>query len=63
MSRGLAMSKELEPDEDEPCPEYVMYLAMKKLKEAQWIGVENPQKLMQLIDEAVEILEEYAERE
>lgn len=44
-------------------PDYVMYLAAKKLKEAQWVGVENPHKLMQLINEAFEILEEYAERE
>ena len=53
------MSKQIE--DDRANADYTMYLVAKKLKEAQWIGVENPQKLMQLIDEAFEILEEYAE--
>lgn len=52
-----------EKDEDEPCPEYVIYQALIKLKEAQITSMERPYRLKQLINEAVEILEEYSERE
>lgn len=51
------MSKKSEKDN----PDYVIYQALKKLKEAQFTSMESPYKLKHLINEAVQILEDYAE--
>ena len=51
------MSKKADRDN----PDYVIYQALKKLKEAQMTSIESPYKLKILINEAVEILEKYAE--
>lgn len=51
------MSKKTKEDD----PDYVIYQALKKLKEAQFTSMESPYKLKILINEAVEILEDYAE--
>ena len=51
------MSKKTEEDN----PGYVIYLASKKLKEAQSSNIENLFQLRIIINEALEILEKYAE--
>lgn len=49
------MSKKADRDN----PDYVIYQALKKLKEAQMTSMESPYKLKILIREAIEILEEH----
>ena len=51
------MSKKVDKDN----PDYIIYLVAKKLKEAQMTSIESPYKLKILINEALEILEKYAE--
>lgn len=52
------MSKKSDKDN----PDYVIYQALKKLKEAQFTNIESLYQLRIIINEAVEILEKYAER-
>lgn len=51
------MSKKTDKDN----PDYIIYLASKKLKEAQFSSIESLYQLRIIINETLDILEKYAE--